>query len=317
MTDGREKQRVTIVERRDGQSTIEDRPIQIDTKGFVDHEFYPFTGVVWDIRSDQSLALISTGNVFRGEEVFGAWEKTLKFRDVCEPAIKKRGFGMYSGNDEVDVYACAFTRTKPAANAGVAIEYCKFEKEVSSGITHPVECFDVASRGQGVKKVLASRFFALPEGGAGGEAEVHCALPGASAIDAYKAMESAVEQIFGSAAKMRSRPAGDVRIFVAEALKVSGLIDGYFGRAYIKGYVRVPPANDPLIDMEMAPKDISFALVAFTTDFTVSAQSSDDITNYRQPSQAMADTILNRFRSELKSRLKKLAPNLSCWIFQI
>jgi hypothetical protein len=239
-------------------------------------------GAVWTKYNSKLVAIEDT---FRGAEVFEFWSKATSRGAICGSEIKP------TDDDEFPFRACAFARKTSSSNSSL-IEYCAFRENTDSQVKDAPLCINVASEKGGKRRVLSTWYSRHDvSGGAGGESEIKCEIPHQKVETVSALLQSFLESYLGQSSRVSKRQ--NFSRFDASGSRIAEPEEKLFVRTFLRGSV-----VDEAIFM--------------STSFTVCAQPSDDITDYREPGEAVGNRIRNRFLSLLVRTARKLEPNAKC-----
>ncbi len=243
--------------------------------------------------------LVQTNQAFGGDSTFDRWMKALGVGIVCAPSV--------SPADGTSAKICAFARRTRA----MAVEYCTYDEDGSSGIRSSVSCTKVADERDGKRWVIGTRYADYGPQGAGGEGDYSCVLPGKSLNDAAQMLEKFIRDYIGQSSKYSSRLLGNGLSIKAEGINIEDTEENVFYRVYLSGSVtKLERDSDFLLDV---PQTYLYSpVITVLTSFTISAEASDNIVNYREPNEAMGGRLSNRFLTAMKNRAKMLSPGAVC-----
>jgi hypothetical protein len=259
-------------------------------KDFIDDwlQVYEFTDL-FDVR-----------NVFDGSSVFDLWMKAAKVGVICGDS--------YEDDDGIKVSECAFVRKRVSNARHITWEYCFFEKHTESGVQGDPQCADVAEIYAGTKRILASAYiyYGGDLGYGGGEGEYSCAFPDVQVSELIlKTIAFAKNSIgIGGNFDSHARAENDVT-FSGEALNIHDNDEHLFKRLYMSGGISTRKGSDGVTAIAGSSFGIS-------SSFTISLQSSEDITDYREPNATMANRLRNRFEQQIKVFANGLSSKAAC-----
>jgi hypothetical protein len=302
-----EEDRATVPLTADNPKSIEN--IQIKALplsiGFVDP---------WLVDRTEFTALAPVRNVFRGPELFDLWTKAVVLGTTCNNRDVRRDFR----KPATITQDCAFARKIKNVRSGYLIEYCTYE--LARKVASEFECVEVAKDSRGRRSVHAARFLEYIDRPAvgGGEAEFVCELPGRQEELMAAAIIRWIRSYVGESSNFswKSDDATDerpetyrkfssIKGFTATGLNIYDPEELMFVRAYLRGSLH------PLRDAMFSKHEAGVSLT-LSWSFTVSAQSSDNVTNYREPNAAMGDRLSNQMEHRVKRFLHSLSSRTIC-----
>jgi hypothetical protein len=248
--------------------------------------------------------LVPISVVFQGSETSAQWGKAVSTGVTCKKEQAENEYGFLSRD-------CAFARRQRVGDQ--AIEYCTYSENTDSAVKGTTQCILVATETKGIRSVLATQY-ALHDvpAQAGGELELQCILPEQNYLGGAAIVRAALEKYVGKTSKISSRP--NLAKFEAEGMKIEQADEKVFVRAFLRGrFSELPSKEDYLVLPENAVKKFPAApMIAIQTSFTISAQASDDITDYREPNSGVGMRIRNQFAKSFVSELRKSVPKAIC-----
>jgi hypothetical protein len=285
--------------------TIQTVPLNGDAFGpqFIDKHLSQFDS--FEVFDDVHFArLMPISEVYRGSEIFGYWTDALQKGLICTSKATQSDWFQRAGKDHPMATACAFAQTG-IDEGKQAVKYCVFEQEAGSGIRSQVFCTTVATTDSaGTRSVLSARYFTYDHHGGGGELTYYCEVPGKDLDGAMAIAKLSMIGYLGASSKFALLHSSklDIRLFQAEGLNIHDEKENIFLRAVLRGTVE-QNANRTFV-------------VAIFSNFTRSAQSSDNIIDYREPNQAEGDRIVHNFWNDIEKRVKLAVPQAHCYDYQ-
>jgi hypothetical protein len=234
--------------------------------------------------------------VFRGEEVFEFWKHSIGRAITCADIPNP-----YTDTPRID-RTCAFSRSTTISKQ-TSIEYCTVAEDIQSGIRETPICMTVAAEKAAVHKVLSSRYTYYDASGGEFAGEFRCTIPGANSDDVVTNVEEFIKRYVGPSSKYsaKSGDSGEIE-FRAQGIDIEDGFERMFLRVYLTGsFYRSDDAK--------SQHGVEVIVNAY---FTVSAQSSDNLIDYREPNDAMTNRLRNRFEGQIRVLLKTLPQKSSC-----
>ncbi|MGB9367483.1 MAG: hypothetical protein WCE79_15860 [Xanthobacteraceae bacterium] len=270
-------------------------------------EFVDFT---LPSRSDFTT-LAPVQKVFRGSEVFDHWIKALTVGTVCnDRTIKNEADLRRRHRKGKELTAeCAFARMR-AIRSGYLIEYCRYKRAESAA--SELYCAEVAKEIGAQRLVHAARhmdYVEHPPWG-GGELATGCDIPTRAAHRIEAEIIRWIRSYVGGTSSFSWQPAAlpkgrpedvakysQIDKFTADGMNIYDAAEKMFLRVYLRG------------ELNRDNDSVSFSI---EWSFTISAQATDDITNYREPNPAMSKRLAKRMEGRVKSFVRSLSSRASC-----
>ena len=251
------------------------------------------TWLTRDIRKFVGLKL--TKHVYHGEEVFKFWNMALEKGIIC--AIRRD----ISIDDLEPKKHCVFARSTQT-KSGRTIDYCDFVVDQPSRIREETVCTVVASEIKGARSVLSARYTDWYFAGGSSAGEYICVFPNVSADTIALSIERFIKPYIGQSSKFFAKTEEGENLYKAEGINIYDKNENMFLRAYIFGgyHSYVDKVRGPLTRLTM------------NVTLTVSAQSSDNIIDYREPNRASADRLRNDFESKVRNYALAISRRSSC-----
>ncbi|WP_157195762.1 hypothetical protein [Bradyrhizobium sp. YR681] len=278
------------------QPNIESVDLNSDIFGasFVDNELSRISS--WMLPQEKyALALVDSSKVFRAPQILELWKQSLKSGLHCEQHATE-----YTAGPAVERF-CAFTRLSSKKKIA-PLEYCTYEVDVPSNIRGEMTCTVVAEISDASSKLLAARYVYYDFSGGDYAGQFRCQFDRMTLDQASDQLRNFVRQRFGASSKYFALPdeGGGFR-FRAEGINVEDKEERMFVRTALSGSM----------SLDLRKKGRTPAVSIFLDAwFSVSAQASDDIISYREPSSAMGNRLRNHFEDTLKSFMNN---GSSCW----
>ena len=247
------------------------------------------------------LRLINVSEAYHGDKVFDAWTK------AADAGIQCRVETAETWDEEVEDHRhnlerhCVFAR-KQISRSGYSIEYCTFEEDLQSGIRDSPTCTRVALERGRARQILATRYTTYAFQGGDYAGEFMCTVPAVTRQSASDHLETFIKGLIGVSSKYASTLRADTYAYKAEGINIEDRAERIFLRVFLSGSVYEQLEKNNRISIRMS----------MNYYYTVSAQSSDDMTNYREPNAAMSKRIRNRFEAAAKTAMRNLARGSEC-----
>lgn len=264
-------------------------------EAFVDPELAGMS--TWLPPENHNVAVTSVEKVFHGDEIFEYWERATSAGVVCANLPSHE----IANWDEI-VHYCVFARGGFQGDRKT-IEYCRVDEfEKFGGIKSNPICIGVADEAHGVRRVLSARYVEFEYRASGAAAEFVCKVPTGSRDKVVEIVHSLVKELVGTSSKYFETDDEGTVEYKAEGIDVEDRTEKMFLRTYIFGMVM--PAE----------KSKSGTIVRFSmnSNMSVSAQSSENVIDYRDPSAAMGDRLRNAFEEKLRSAISKAWKGAHC-----
>jgi hypothetical protein len=244
------------------------------------------------------LALLSTSEVFRGDEVFALWMIAVSKGVICGDASQ-----LEKGEPVAD---CGFSRVKESGSRQTTIEYCGFGRFAESGASDSPLCIEVAKKNAKRISVLASPyvFYGQFQETGGAEGTLFCFFEGKTADELKERVGQFLTQYLGDSRKYVTRaqsrenllpplPSLTSYSFKGEGLRIRDDQEHLFKRVYVTG------------NYGQANMSVQFSA-------TISVHASDNIIDYREPNEAMGNRLRNRFFEKISELSRDISPRSKC-----
>ena len=196
---------------------------------------------------------------------------------------------------------CVFARYAVPNNVDI-IEYCAYQEFIDSDIRSSPNCTRVASLQGEVRRVLSTRYTEWDYQGGESEGEYTCTVPKATQDDVRRAVGKIIKNLIGTSSKYFASVDSDVINYKAEGINIENKSEKMFVRAYLFGSYEEPTRGKSGVSVKFT----------VNVNMTVSAQASENIMDYREPSEAMADRMRNQFNDFLRTSIRSEWPGAGC-----
>ena len=164
-------------------------------------------------------------------------------------------------------------------------------------------CMTVAAENGRTHKVLSSRYTFYDASGGESAGEFKCIILGATMADVVSAVEPFLRRYVGPSSKYATTNGdyGEIE-FRAQGIDIEDELERMFLRVYLTG-------SFYQWDNPKLPESVEVIVNVY---FTVSAQSSDNLIDYREPNDSMTNRLSKKFEDQMRLTLKSLPQKSSC-----